>query len=373
MVKGDEPGMAEQEAEKVMTKLRAGGDFAKLARKYSADETTKAKGGDLGFIEEGRMPAVFTEKAFALKAGEMAGPVKTPQGYHLIKVEEVQEPGTKPFEEVAAGIRSRIEREKAEQTKEESRNTAYAKAVDASLALVDTPDPEVVARARSLELREAGPFSETGTLEEPGSSREFTRAAFQTEPGSFSDIVEIPNKGYCIVFPKEKIEEKEKPLDAARDDIVKTLKAQKGREEAHALAVRRRAEVERRIQEKKSDFATACKELSITTEESGPFTSNKPIPGIGREPGISREAAVLQPGALSPVVDVAKGSCFFAITKREAPSAEETARGIENFRKRTLRDQEGRVLGDWSKWIHRQAKKMDRMSVPSAPEPPDEE
>lgn len=63
-------------------------DFAGLATKYSEDEGTKSKGGDLGFFSKGKMVPQFEESAFALPVGKISDPVKTNYGYHLIKVEE---------------------------------------------------------------------------------------------------------------------------------------------------------------------------------------------------------------------------------------------------------------------------------------------
>lgn len=74
----------------VYNKLKNGEDFGKLAGEYSQDPGTSNKGGDLGFFDRRRMVQPFDSAAFTLKAGEFSSPVKTPYGYHIIKVTEIK-------------------------------------------------------------------------------------------------------------------------------------------------------------------------------------------------------------------------------------------------------------------------------------------
>ena len=78
----------EEEAKEILKQLKKGVNFAKLAKKRSADHATKDKGGDLGFFSRRTMTPAFEKAAFALEVGKISGVVKSSYGYHIIKVEE---------------------------------------------------------------------------------------------------------------------------------------------------------------------------------------------------------------------------------------------------------------------------------------------
>ena len=76
---------AKAKAESILAQIKAGADFATMAKEYSQD-TTAANGGDLGFFGRGQMVKPFEDAAFALQPGQVSGVVKTQYGYHIIKV-----------------------------------------------------------------------------------------------------------------------------------------------------------------------------------------------------------------------------------------------------------------------------------------------
>ena len=78
----------EEEAKKIMARIKGGEDFGKIAKEASKDPGSGAEGGDLGYFTKERMVPEFAEAAFAAKAGDVVGPVKSQFGWHVIKVED---------------------------------------------------------------------------------------------------------------------------------------------------------------------------------------------------------------------------------------------------------------------------------------------
>ena len=83
-----EKNTALKKAEDVKKELDAGADFEDAALKYSEDKESAQKGGDLGYVIRGMLPAEIDEKAFVLALGEVSKPIATQFGYHLIRVDE---------------------------------------------------------------------------------------------------------------------------------------------------------------------------------------------------------------------------------------------------------------------------------------------
>src|ERR1039457_6429810 len=93
-------------AQEIRQKLVQGADFADLARTESNDVGSSSKGGDLGFLKQGQSVPSFEEAAFALPDGGLSQPIKTPYGYHLIRVEE-RKP-TRTFEELRPELQKTV-------------------------------------------------------------------------------------------------------------------------------------------------------------------------------------------------------------------------------------------------------------------------
>ncbi len=79
-----------QLAESLVVQLRHGGDFAAAAKRFSGDSASAAQGGELGWFRRGLMVKEFEDVAFRVRPGEIAGPVETTFGFHIINVERTQ-------------------------------------------------------------------------------------------------------------------------------------------------------------------------------------------------------------------------------------------------------------------------------------------
>ena len=84
----DDQQKAKARIDSIWTALKAGADFAELAKKCSDDKGSAVNGGSLGEFGRGMMIPDFENAAYALKAGDVSAPVKTPVGWHIIKMED---------------------------------------------------------------------------------------------------------------------------------------------------------------------------------------------------------------------------------------------------------------------------------------------
>jgi parvulin-like peptidyl-prolyl isomerase len=122
----DEEALAK--AKSIREKLLAGEDFATVAKVESDDTGSAAKGGDLGEFKKGMMVPPFEQAAFAAKVGEITEPVKSPFGYHIIKVESHT---TKPLAEVKQEIEAKLKPEMARMAVQALQKDADVKLDDA--------------------------------------------------------------------------------------------------------------------------------------------------------------------------------------------------------------------------------------------------
>jgi peptidyl-prolyl cis-trans isomerase D len=102
----------EGQAKEVLAKIRAGSDFAELAKQYSEDPGNKDQGGELGWVVRGQMVPNFEQATFALQPGEVSELVKTEYGYHIIKAHQRDRAHMQAFDEVKDQIRQEIVQER---------------------------------------------------------------------------------------------------------------------------------------------------------------------------------------------------------------------------------------------------------------------
>ena len=94
---------AKAKADDIEARLHAGGDFTQLAKSFS-DGTTAAQGGDLGQYKRGQLDKIFEDKTFSLKTGEYTEPIRTKQGYIILKVIQHIPGGVPEFKEVEQDV-----------------------------------------------------------------------------------------------------------------------------------------------------------------------------------------------------------------------------------------------------------------------------
>jgi len=108
-------------ADDIVSRAKNGEDFSVLASEYSEDDY-RVKGGWIGYMHKGRLLPKLEKKAFELKKNEIAEPVRTLQGYHVIKAGERKQAGNISFKEASAGLKQRLEKARFEKLRLELLN-----------------------------------------------------------------------------------------------------------------------------------------------------------------------------------------------------------------------------------------------------------
>jgi len=133
------PGSSEEDTKKVLAKIEAlqkkaaTTDFGTLAAQNSEDPGSKSKSGDLGFFGRGKMVKEFEEAAFNAPVGKVVGPVKTPFGYHLIRVTEKKPAHVPDFEKQKLEVAQKLLTEEKVMAEMKVLDEAVAKGDEAAL------------------------------------------------------------------------------------------------------------------------------------------------------------------------------------------------------------------------------------------------
>ena len=91
-----------------------GADFAALAKSYSQDATTRAQGGDIGFVPLSQLTPEMRPVIEPLKAGEVAAPVQSTAGFHILKLVDLRAASVAPYEQVKDALRGALRTQRQE-------------------------------------------------------------------------------------------------------------------------------------------------------------------------------------------------------------------------------------------------------------------
>jgi peptidyl-prolyl cis-trans isomerase D len=326
---------AKTRAEAIAKKAKDGEDFAELAKTYS-EGPTKDRGGYLGKFKRSQMVKPFADQAFSMAAGEISQPVKTQFGWHVIKVESVEEASTKTIEQSRDQLIDTL-------TERKARNLAYDKAEQFYGMCFEKDDLVKNAKIFDLAVIETGAFSRQGPDSLGSDKGPFATAAFALQVDEISDIQDIGNR-YYLIQPTETIDAVVPEIDAVKArvemDLIKTMQTDKAREDAEAMSAD--------LREGKA-FEESAASHGVEVAHTGLFTRNANIPVIGSDQAFMQAAfGLFSAGSISDEpVEGSAGFYLLKLSERKAPAADgfETQKdGITNM---LLQQKQRTVIQDW--------------------------
>ena len=329
-VDGDDEAVTARAAE-LAAEARAGADFAELAREHSEDDTNAENGGDLGLFGRGRMVPEFENAAFALAAGEVSDPVRSPFGYHVIKVTEKQEEVTQPFAEVRGAIENVLKRERSS-----SRATALARAIASEAT---TPgELERAAAARGYELQESGFAARGEPILGLGLAQEVSAQAFAIEPGAVAGPIPTPSGPAFVTVTDIQdpyVPELDEVRDQVREDVIRrkslTLAQERAAGAAEALKTA-------------DDFVAAAEEADWSVGSSDLVTRGVALPEVGTSPSVEAVAFAMPPGTVSDVIQAGNAAAIVHLVEREQASAADLAQNRDTLRNELMLQRQSRFF-----------------------------
>ena len=230
---GKDEKAAEQKAEAVLAKAKAGDDFAALAKADSSDTFSAKKGGELDWFEKGVMDPAFEKAAFALaKAGDLSAVVKSPFGFHIIKLLGVEPAKTKPFVDVMSDTIARLQSEKAK----EQFFAEQQKMADSSFENPDSLD--LTAEAMGLQVQSTGYFSQADASA-PLNDPKVLSVAFSEQlrdDNTNSDVIELADGKALVLHIMGHQPKAAKPLAEVKEQVITAIKHDKASEVARGKA-----------------------------------------------------------------------------------------------------------------------------------------
>ncbi len=185
--------VAHKKIEAAQLRLKAGDDFATVAKEISNDTTTTDKGGSLGWFKHGMMVAEFDQTVFSMAKGDTSDIIETQFGYHIIFLEDIREARIRSFAEVKDSLRDDLIKARAAEE-------AYTLSQDLDEALGMEDSLKAAAESLNLKMQTIGPVSLDEAIAQPLLADEELRGkAFSTMPGQAIEIVETA-KGHFVAF-----------------------------------------------------------------------------------------------------------------------------------------------------------------------------
>lgn len=336
--KPDQKGVdaARAKAEDVLKKLRAGGDFAEIARKESQDPGSAAKGGELGWFRRGAMVPEFDKAAFSQPVGKIGDLVQSSFGFHIIKVEDKHAAGVKSLAEVKDQIAARI-------VQQEAANQAQAQA-DKLLADAKKDGLEKAAAENHLQLYTSDWFARADSLPGVSTSPEFMNAAFTAKPNDPPQLVKtsgavavgaVQMDHYAVLQVTADEPPRTPSLDEIKSKVAedfKTFRAgQMVTQKTQELADRAHAE---------HDLKKAAAEVGATVKTSDWIQANGQVPDLGSMQGPAAVAFDLKPGEISGALNLGSSGGVLQVLDKQEPSDADFAKDKDQIREQLLRQKE---------------------------------
>jgi peptidyl-prolyl cis-trans isomerase D len=339
---------AKAKAEDILKQLKAGANFADLAKKYSDDPGSKNSGGELPFAQRGTMVPEFDKAIFTQKIGDIEI-VKSQFGYHIVQVEERKEAHSQDISEVLPTIQATLIRQKVAAAEESYSHQLVAEAIKNGL--------EKTAAAHHLEVVTTPPVNHQGVISALPDGSQIIGKAFDMKQGDAPQAAPT-GEGYAI-FQVTGISPAHAPtfadwkthvLDDYRQEKLPQLMNAKTQE----LADKAKAS---------NDLAKAAKEVGATVKTSDLVGPEGQVPDLGQVAQVAPQLLDLSVGAISGPIDTERNGVVAKILDKQEPTADEITKNFDQTRDQILEQRRSDAFNVFVSNIMADYKKNKRIAM----------
>lgn len=336
---------ARTRAEALLSALRNGEDFATVAQQHSEDTATAAKGGDLDYFSRGHMVQPFEDAAFSLPVGQLSELVRSPFGWHILRVEDQREAKTTLLAEVTQEIGDKLREDKA-------RDAAVAFVDDLLSALEAKPQQFAeLAQQHDLAVVTTPFIAATGQVEGLANVPDLVKRVFALPELGVDSLQEKDGTSYVFqtaaVRPAMMQE-----FSAVQDRVTQELLLQKSNELAEQHTENWAAKVRAG-----TPLADLAAELSVQVVETGLFKRRDPIPQLGRQAPFSRVAFGLPVGDVGVAHDGAR-HFVLQVTERQAADMQAYVSDKPEYRQKLLEQKRQQAAFAFQQFVQAQYHKL---------------
>ncbi len=327
----------ERQINDLYDQIIGGADFEILAKDFSEDPSNASQGGDLGFFGHGDMVDAFETVAYQTPVGEVASPVRTQFGWHIIKVEEKRKENgedqvrarhillkTVIGQQTLKDLQSSMDR-----ILTQSRENGFQQAIQSA--------PE------SLTVQSTGLFTERPDGFIPRIGYLIGAAAFSSDgdPGDFSEILENDTGFYIIQLTDRKPEGVQ-----TLEEVENRIRAVLNRDQKMDLAKEAGEQFKTKLTGKNLDSLSGDEADEVKTPEA--FAHQAFIPGVGQDLSLIGAAFQLKtPGEMSDLVKGDRGYYLVQLVEHQPIDNEAFNSSKDNLQKELLIQKQNQLYSEW--------------------------
>ncbi|MGH9727271.1 MAG: peptidyl-prolyl cis-trans isomerase [Candidatus Acidiferrales bacterium] len=323
-----EVALVKQQAQKIADQAKHGANFEDLAKKYSEDANTKAKGGDIGWIVAGQTAPAFEKAAFSLPKGAVSDVVQTPYSFDIIKVVDKEDAHTKSLAEVRDSIVTMLTQEKVN-----DEQSTLADRMAAAVRQSNRQSIDAIAKEFNLQTGETPLVSVTEPVGDLGNSTQLQEALFSLRQGELSQPISI-DRGFIIISLNKIVAGHQGTLAEVRGRVLADFR----KEKAQDLAEQKAQDLAKRVKAGDS-LDKAAKSLGLTVKSTDPITRTSQIADLGpaKELGAAFNMNVGQSSA--PVL-IGGNWLVYQVKSKQGINPADFAKAAEGLKQQILQEKQ---------------------------------